>query len=272
MIQIGSALASSSRSGKRGRPVALRPIQLTQALEGEIRLIVRTVPAAWAEETKATILPAYEAALDRITRDDATGGLRFAMATTAGRLAYLVAALPARVEAWHRQRFATAVRAAGGPDLGPFMAPQDVADEVQIALDRSVALIQGLSDTMQRDVAHVIWMGASNQTPADEVGQQIAERIGIGRRRADFIARDQLATVNGELTRARHQRLGGEEYIWDTSRDERVRGNPQGLYPRARPSHFVREGRAFRWSAPPEGGHPGHAPGCRCRARPLIEV
>ncbi|CCQ74449.1 phage head morphogenesis protein [Magnetospira sp. QH-2] len=44
-------------------------------------------------------------------------------------------------------------------------------------------------------------------------------------------------------------------YIWRTVGDNKVRS-----------SHADREGQTFSWDDPPEGGHPGEAPNCRCWA------
>jgi hypothetical protein len=79
-------------------------------------------------------------------------------------------------------------------------------------------------------------------------------------------AKDQINTLDAVLTRERQRSIGANEYVWETRRDERVRGNPNGLYPTAKPSHYAREGQVFKWNKPPEGGHPGEAWGCRCRA------
>ncbi|MEE8393530.1 MAG: phage minor head protein, partial [Rhodospirillales bacterium] len=43
-------------------------------------------------------------------------------------------------------------------------------------------------------------------------------------------------------------------YIWRTVGDSKVRS-----------SHAERDGKVFSWDDPPEGGHPGEAPNCRCR-------
>lgn len=77
---------------------------------------------------------------------------------------------------------------------------------------------------------------------------------------------DQVHSLDTQLTQKRQQSLGFNEYIWETRRDERVRGNPNGLYPKAKPSHYARQGVVFNWDNPPENGHPGEDYGCRCRA------
>lgn len=76
-----------------------------------------------------------------------------------------------------------------------------------------------------------------------------------------------VSKLNSVLTRERQKSIGANEYIWETQRDERVRGNPNGLYPKAKPSHFHRQGKIFSFDRPPEGGNPGEAEGCRCWAR-----
>lgn len=65
--------------------------------------------------------------------------------------------------------------------------------------------------------------------------------------------------------------LGIKKYRWRHSRDERVRGNPGGKYPKARPSHWAREGKIYSWNDPPPGGHPGMDYQCRCTAEPVFE-
>ncbi len=44
-------------------------------------------------------------------------------------------------------------------------------------------------------------------------------------------------------------------YIWRTVGDSKVRS-----------AHAERNGKTYSWDDPPEGGHPGEAPNCRCRA------
>ncbi|WNK00085.1 phage minor head protein [Thalassospiraceae bacterium LMO-JJ14] len=45
------------------------------------------------------------------------------------------------------------------------------------------------------------------------------------------------------------------KYIWRTRGDSKVRS-----------AHAERDGKVFDWDNPPEGGHPGEAPNCRCLA------
>jgi uncharacterized protein with gpF-like domain len=107
------------------------------------------------------------------------------------------------------------------------------------------------------------------------------------------IARNEVATINSQINQKRLQQLGLDLYIWRTSDDERVRGNPSGKYPKARPRHDTMDGKVCRWDDPtvyadsiadakagkwkkrsgingPEQ-HPGEPILCRCIAEPVVE-
>ena len=74
------------------------------------------------------------------------------------------------------------------------------------------------------------------------------------------LTRDQTSKAVGQLTHARHQQLGIQEYTWRTAQDERVRVTHQAL-----------EGSRQKWDSPPAVGHPGEDIMCRCVAIPVIE-
>ncbi len=102
------------------------------------------------------------------------------------------------------------------------------------------------------------------------------QRIGdITDSRARFIARDQTAKVTSDLTKSRHEAVGIKKYIWRNSRDERVVGNPSGLYPKGNKghgNHWIREGKIFSYDKPPSDGNPGRAYNCRCTAEAFLDL
>ena len=106
---------------------------------------------------------------------------------------------------------------------------------------------QDMLDTVARRIRDGVKVGKS----AKEVSALInADLPGISYRRARIIARDQTAKLNSSLTQGRMTDAGLETYVWDTAQDERVRGDPSGLYPKALPSHFVMQGKICRWDDP----------------------
>lgn len=160
---------------------------------------------------------------------------------------------------------------------------------VQPTLERwardQVTLIKNSQGTIQQYVTKRVRDAIRDgRTTAELKARLLKDLPGMSDRRAQLIARDQCAKLNGELTRGRMEDAGLETYIWETSMDERVRGREGGLYPDAVPSHWVMQGKVCRWDNPgvyrndqgewvarPDNApteHPGMAIQCRCVATP----
>jgi SPP1 gp7 family putative phage head morphogenesis protein len=154
------------------------------------------------------------------------------------------------------------LRAAVGVDI--FLADPGLLDLVRGFVANNVALIRTIPHQLFEQVEEIVRDGIRKGRRASAIAPTIAERFGVSRRRAQFIARDQIAKANGQLTQIRQTELGIQSYIWRTSRDERVRE-----------SHRELEGTEHRWDDPPttsEGRtvHPGEDFQCRCTAEPVI--
>jgi SPP1 gp7 family putative phage head morphogenesis protein len=77
---------------------------------------------------------------------------------------------------------------------------------------------------------------------------------------AALIARDQIATLNGQLNRARQTAAGITEFVWETMRDDRVRETHEEL-----------QGERFTWTDGWDGVFPGEPINCRCWARAVVD-
>lgn len=126
---------------------------------------------------------------------------------------------------------------------------------------RNVRLIKRIEARHFDDVQRVVLEGLNRGLRTREVGKQLSRRFGITRRRGQLIARDQLATLNMEITRARQTSLGVTRFRWRTSADGRVREE-----------HAELEGQVFTWAeGHPTEGVPGQAINCRCVAEPILD-
>jgi uncharacterized protein with gpF-like domain len=109
----------------------------------------------------------------------------------------------------------------------------------------------------------------------------------ITHRRAATIARNEIKNLTSALNAKRAVNAGIELYEWQNAGDERVRGNPNGHYPKAKPSHWIMEGLYCRYDndnvySPDKGktwkkrtknmpkGKPGEDINCRCLALNII--
>lgn len=113
--------------------------------------------------------------------------------------------------------------------------------ETEIALYKAARTLQGLGRNGDTVLAHI--------SPAE--ARMLKAKGGAG-------------TVNPrtgllEFYVAGKDKDGGQ-YIWRTQGDRKVRS-----------SHAERNGKTFSWDDPPEGGHPGEAPNCRCSAEDVKE-
>lgn len=124
----------------------------------------------------------------------------------------------------------------------------------------NVSLIKDISEKGIADISSLLMArveaGDSNRT----IAKAIQERLEITQRRARFIARDQVAKLNGKLTELRQKETGVEKYIWRAVKDGATRA-----------SHLINDGKTFSWDNPPATGHPGEDHQCRCTAEPVLD-
>ena len=171
-----------------------------------------------------------------------------------------------RVSDFNLSQWRHIVKAAVGIDL--FTAEPWLRPELSSWARETANLIGSLEDDAVRQVSLWTDRGIREGWRWEDIAKNIEDRFDVSRNRARFIARDQIGSLNGQLTERRQHGAGVKKYFWRDSRDERVTGNPDGLYPKAKPSHWARNGESFDWNHPPEGGHPGRRPLCRCTAEP----
>ena len=117
--------------------------------------------------------------------------------------------------------------------------------------DTNYRLIKSLSQEYVQKLNTLILTGVQSGWTEEEMVSQIrtlSDRItGF---RARLIARDQVGKLNSALTKAQYEYTGIKTYMWNTARDERVRGNPGGIYPKAVPSHWIMDSLICRWDDP----------------------
>jgi len=127
-------------------------------------------------------------------------------------------------------------------------------------LAENIALIKSIDAQYLDDVATFVKVAQAEGWSAARAGREIAAITGTPLSRAKLVARDQIATLNGQITQQRQTEAGVKRYRWSTSQDERVR-----------PEHEALEGRIFDWNDPPAEGHPGEPINCRCVAIPVLD-
>jgi len=125
---------------------------------------------------------------------------------------------------------------------------------------RNADLIKDISDKTVKDISVIASQGLTQGKALSEIESEIQSRFPMTKRRAKTIARDQIATLNGNLTKVRQKSVGIDKYRWSTSGDDRVRDEHREL-----------NGLIFSWDKPPSIGNPGDPINCRCSAIPIFD-
>lgn len=134
-------------------------------------------------------------------------------------------------------------------------------------IEDNVDLIKTIPKDSLSKMRELVMEGYRTGKPTTKIVKEIQEAYGMDRRHAKLIARDQIAKLNGEITRRQQEDAGVTEYIWSTSEDGRVRE-----------SHAALNRRRFKWSDPPvvdpktgRRCHPGEDYQCRCVALAVFD-
>jgi SPP1 gp7 family putative phage head morphogenesis protein len=148
--------------------------------------------------------------------------------------------------------------------VNPIFSDAYLANELSLFAVANVNLITSLRDDtlkkLQTQMLVDLQRGRRAEDLAKELLSSVDPSVSNPRARANLIARDQVAKLNGQLTQLRQQDIGVTRYRWRTMGDARVRDSHQEL-----------NGQVFSWDDPPEPGHPGDDFQCRCYAEPVLE-
>jgi SPP1 gp7 family putative phage head morphogenesis protein len=127
-------------------------------------------------------------------------------------------------------------------------------------------LIKDIPEKTLRQISQMtqdaLMSGKSQDDLSSDIYDLFDDRLDVTDSRADLIARDQVAKLNGKLTSSRQQDIGVDSYVWRTVGDERVRE-----------THAEVDGQTFAWGTPPgetDFNEPGEDYQCRCWAEPVL--
>ncbi|WP_033471127.1 minor capsid protein [Bordetella bronchiseptica] len=146
----------------------------------------------------------------------------------------------------------------------------EIRATMQAAAIQNANLIKSIPQRYLENVSNTVLANMRTGLLPREVAKQIEEEYDVTRRRARFIARDQTAKVNGELTKQRQIDAGYEFFSWMESDDERVRASHRKI---AQADVGYGKG-VYRWDDLPtnergEKIQPGSDYQCRCGSRPV---
>lgn len=132
----------------------------------------------------------------------------------------------------------------------------------------NVDLIKTIPYDSLDDMKQIVFKSYVDGNTTTSILKQIQVKYGKTKRYARFVARDQIAKLNGDITKKQQQSAGVSSYTWDDSGDSRVRKR-----------HHQLNGHVFSWDnrnpARNEKGQviiPGSDYQCRCCALPVFDM
>ncbi len=141
----------------------------------------------------------------------------------------------------------------------------------------NAALITSVPKMVAADVGKFLAGVDVRNLHVSELTAKLEERFGVSQSRAEFWGRDQTLKLYANVNRERQEAAGARRYEWGHSDDERVRGNPGGVWPNGG-DHWALGGQIFEWSSPPivdprtgKRANPGEDYECRCTAYPVFD-
>ncbi len=175
------------------------------------------------------------------------------------------------IKEWKR-----AVKAAFGLDIfEDYYKGETYEQAVRAWVADSISKIKSIPTETLGRLQEIILNGYREGRLIRDLKKEIQENYNVSKHHAEMIARDQVSTLNSELTQMQQRDAGVRQYKWSSSRDSRVRE-----------SHAEFDGQIFSWDDPPEGWyttksrgivytgrkcHPGEDYCCRCVAIPVFE-
>jgi len=166
------------------------------------------------------------------------------------------------VDSQNSKRFYKSIESVVGINVSNIIADEGLTDILNSSTRENVSLIRSIPEQYFTQIESLVFTGTNQGMAAAAIVKLLNDTSRKTRNRAKLISRDQTTKLNSAITQQRQQNLGIEEYVWVTSKDDRVR-----------PTHRANDGKTFRWDDPPKAtGHPGHDINCRCIAQPVIKI
>lgn len=241
----------------RATEIVLREIVPTKVQSDDLARVYLAVVRAWRDVAERVVSAYDPPALTTDSVPEIEAALSSGQAQATAVIATLGPQLDgwaARLVQWHTRKWAANVLAGTGVNIAQFLTSAPIADNVAASLAWNAGLIRNVSDSTRDRIANIVYAGWKNRTPRREIAKAINEAVGIERRRALSISRDQTIKLSSALDEARMLDAGLDEYIWRHGGSL----NPRHV-------HVERDGKRYKVSTPPAGGPPGTEINCKCK-------
>lgn len=172
----------------------------------------------------------------------------------------------------NKKKFDRTVRAATGVDLTSIITTEGIDDFVKLSINKNVSLIKSLPEEYLTQVETIVNNGVVSGARYSTIEKEIIAKTNSANsklaNRIATIARNEIQTINSQISLRRSEALGINKGIYRTSEDERVRTCHDELNGK---EYEIAKG---AWSPSCQKYiQPGITDiNCRCSFSPIIEV
>ena len=265
----------------------VRPQKASRTIENKYRSIINKLANGLKKDIRELVLPILNRD-KKLYQDSLSSDLDDTLSMLKTKYSHItkshIADITQIVNSLNRiqkNKFINNVNSAIGVDLAQILQNESLEDFVNMQINKNVSLVKSIPDEFFKQIEAEIYNGVSNGATYGSIAKRISgikdisSVFGKLSNRTKFIARNEVENINAALVKKRSEKVGLKKFIWQTSRDERVRGNPAGLYPDAKCSHYKLDGKEFTWADGANCGtkviYPGSDFNCRCVAINIIE-
>lgn len=227
-----------------------------------VRLISRMtkVGVDWVKTEYPAALEAYRPTTDGLVLDASSHELTYRLSRSLDAEQYTlglepgeqveteVAGIADAVQEWNRKRWSWEYRIM----LGDVYQLQEPWMQATLAewTETNRKLVKSLTGEALSRMESLALEALQKGTRHEDLTVEVL-KLGVKNvNRAKLIARDQLGKLNALVNEKRSLDCGMDRYVWETAMDERVRGNPAGKYPTARPRHDTCQGKIGIYGKP----------------------
>lgn len=152
---------------------------------------------------------------------------RFTGAVTAGFAETVATTSINELVAQNEQKFRSSIKGVTGIDPSAIMRAEGLEDFVKGAINKNIDLIENLSEEYLKTIKIEVYNGVTSGARYSTIAKRITAETGSAnaklKNRIKTIARNEMSTINAQITLRRSEALGITRGIFRTSDDERVR-------------------------------------------------
>lgn len=265
---------------KKQKQVTAQPVKSLKGLELQYQRELMSIGRALAKAVKNEVLPMLKAEQDTYVTDGLATNLaavfnrlnrEFTGTATLSFARQTANKFVSKTEKQNKKRFDKSVKAATGVDLGSILSVENLEEFTEMNIANNVSLIKSLPEEYLKSVETIVTKGVTSGARFSTIEKQITARLGSANSklsgRIKTIARDQISTINSQISLRRSQALGIEKGIWRTAEDERVRKAHEELNGK---EYVLAKG--LYSSSAQKHIQPGEEINCRCSFSPVINI